>query len=184
MATPSIPNPSQPPIETIQSEKVNCDSPSSPTTRQRKRSRVDNQLEELLEFPRWLMRARLPLVQDCHRATVFDIGSATCRRCGHRPECEWLHAYGEPGPGPARPRIDALVAIEAAIIDAEQMVSLTHIKSVCCCRVCRWLRKAWEVTRRERERERPRKGSPAKASPRTCQWRWDPYLDRVTAREK
>ncbi|HEC13817.1 MAG TPA: hypothetical protein ENI80_11350 [Acidiferrobacteraceae bacterium] len=101
-----------------------------------------NQILEVLEFPRQLVRAELAPKQ-CPHDIQYDVADPVCLHCLDGPECQWLYATDEVASLSSRSLDELAQALEFAILSvAAQLAHGVHPESKCLCSSCAWLQQA------------------------------------------
>ena len=102
---------------------------------------MKNEIIDMLEFPRQIIRGQIPL-ETCAHAGNFSSGDSGCLVCETRMECEWLY-HSDESTALAQKPLDAVVdALSLAVLYVDACVTRAGHGRGCHCEACDWLRRA------------------------------------------
>lgn len=102
---------------------------------------MKNEIIDMLEFPRQIIRGQIPL-ETCAHAGNFSSGDSGCLVCETRMECEWLY-HSDESTALAQKPLDAVVdALSLAVLYVDACVTRAGHGRGCHCEACDWLKQA------------------------------------------
>lgn len=103
---------------------------------------MKNEIIDMLEFPRRIIRDQIPL-EKCGHAGNFLSSDPDCVVCETRLECEWLHHSDESVALTEKPLGAVVDTLGSAVLYVDACVTRAgHRVQVCRCEACDWLRRA------------------------------------------
>ncbi|NOZ11871.1 MAG: hypothetical protein GXP09_12650 [Gammaproteobacteria bacterium] len=103
-----------------------------------------NQILDVLELPRRLIRSELEINQ-CPHDIQYYASDPACRGCFDGPECQWLYATDEVAALDSRSLDELMQALEFAILSVAAQLAHAGHPLRCTCPPCKWLQQAEQL---------------------------------------